>query len=221
MRKTALVISCAILIFSFFLAYYFYADLPQNIATHWGVSGQPNGFSDKNMVLFLPFLSLFLFLILVYLPKIDPLRKNIDKFKESYDDFILVFLLLMFYISSLTLLWNLGLVFNMTLAIIPAMSFLFFFLGVLLSTVKRNYIIGARTPWALANDDVWDKTNKAAGKLFKGVGVITLCSILVLEYSFYILFISLIGGLIYIYVYSYLEYRKLTKEGGKKEKHGK
>ncbi|MDD4409404.1 MAG: SdpI family protein [Candidatus Pacebacteria bacterium] len=217
MRKTALFISLSILIFSFASVFYFYLDLPEQIVMHWGATGQPDGFSSKNSILVLPFISLIFYIILAYVPKIDPLKENIKKFEDSYDDFILVFLLFMFYVSSLTLLWNLGLKFDMVIAIIPMFSFLFYFVGVMLDTVKRNYMIGVRTPWALASDENWERTNKMSAKVFKAVAIIILFSILVPNYSFYVLFISLTVGVAYIFIYSYLDYKK-GEEGGKKKK---
>jgi uncharacterized membrane protein len=216
MRKTAFFISLSILIISFASAFYFYPELPETIVTHWGVYGEPNGFSHKGMVLILPIISMFAFLLLLWLPKLDPLKKNIDKFADSYDDFILVFNLMMYYISSLTIIWNLGLNFNMGTAIIPAIALMFYFIGVMLSSTKRNYTIGVRTPWALENDEVWDKTNKASARVFKIVAMIALVSVLVPKLSFFMFIISLIVGLIYIFIYSYVVYRDIEK--GEKNK---
>lgn len=213
MRKTAFFISLSILILSFGSAFYFYPDFPTKIVTHWGAHGEPNGFSDKGMVLVFPIVSLFTFLLLLWLPKLDPLKKNIDKFKNSYDDFILVFNLLMFYISSLMMVWNLGLKFDMVIAIIPAIALMFYFIGIMITSTKRNYTIGVRTPWALENDEVWDKTNKAASIMFKIVALVSLLSLLIPKYSFLIFFASLMIGVVYIFIYSYLVYRNIESDG--------
>jgi uncharacterized membrane protein len=216
MRKTASFIAYSILFFSFATTFYFYPNFLGVVATHWGIDGEPNGFSDKSILLFFPFLTLVLYLLLVFMPKMDPMKENIKKFEDVYDDFILVFLLFMFYVTSLTLLWNLGLVFNMNTAIIPALSFLFYFIGIMLGSIKRNYMIGVRTPWTLANDEVWEKTNKMSGNIFKGIGIISLFSLIIPNYFFYVFIGSIIIGVIYIFIYSYLEYRKI--EGIKKQK---
>ena len=212
MRKTAFFISFSLLAFSFASSYYFYLDLPEKIVTHWGITGQPDGYSGKDMILLMPFLTLVMFILFVLIPKIDPLKENIEKFADAYDDFILVFLLFMFYISSLMLLWNLGLKFDMNVAIIPSFSFLFFFLGEMMNSVKRNYMIGVRTPWTLANDEVWDKTHKLASKVFKIIAIILLFSLISPIHAFPLFFGLLIIGTCYILLYSYLEYKRIVKD---------
>lgn len=221
MRKTAFFISLSILIISFASAFYFYPELPETIVTHWDTYGEPNGFSHKGMVLILPIISMFAFLLLLWLPKLDPLKKNIDKFADSYDDFILVFNLMMYYISSLTIMWNLGLNFNMGTAVIPAIALMFYFIGVMLSSTKRNYTIGVRTPWALESDEVWDKTNKASSGVFKIVAMIALVSILIPKFSFFIFITSLLLGVAYIFVYSYMVYKDIEKEEKNKKNSNK
>jgi uncharacterized membrane protein len=49
----------------------------------------------------------------------------------------------------------------------PAMGILFYIAGVMMSRAKRNYFIGIRTPWTLNNEEVWNKTHRLGGLLFK------------------------------------------------------
>lgn len=217
MRKTALLICSAIIVFSFASVVYFYPALPESMVTHWGISGEPDGYSGKNMAFAFPILTLFFFLLLAWVPKIDPLNENIKKFEDVYDDFLLVFSLFMFYISSLTLIWNLGVEFDMTIAIIPAMSFLFFFIGTMFSSLKRNYTIGVRTPWALSDDRVWDKTNKASGTIFKAIGILSLLTLFAPQYFFWMFLGSTMIGVLAIFIYSYVEYKNIVKDGGNKK----
>ncbi len=83
-------------------------------------------------------------------PKIDPLKSNIAKFRGYYDDFILFIAAFLLYIHGLTIAWNLGFEFDMAKMIIPAMAAVFWFAGALMKNSKRNWFIGVRTPWTIS-----------------------------------------------------------------------
>jgi uncharacterized membrane protein len=114
----------------------------------------------------------------------------------------------MLYIYSLTVVWNMGREFDMNVAIIPALGFLFYFLGSLVGKAKRNYMIGIRLPWTLASDDNWDKTHKKGERVFKIIGIVTLIGVFFSDYAMWFLLIPLIIGITYLTLYSYLEFKK-------------
>ena len=181
------------------------------MASHWGINGEVNGYMSKFWGLFLlPIISLGIFLLLTYIPKIDPMKENVEKFRKHYDNFIVLIILFMFYVHALTLFWNMGYRFDMMRFMIPSLSALFYYIGVMIENSKRNWFIGIRTPWTLSSDSVWDKTHALGGKLFKVVGLISLLGIIVPKYSFYILFFPIIIVSLYTVIYSYLEYKKET-----------
>jgi uncharacterized membrane protein len=51
---------------------------------------------------------------------------------------------------------------------------LFIFIGNLSPKFKPNYFVGIRTPWTLANEDVWKKTHRFGGKVFVITGLLLL-----------------------------------------------
>lgn len=65
------------ILLSFALAAYFYPQMPDRMASHWDAKGQVNGYMPKFFGLFLmPILSVFLLLLFIALPKIDPWEKT-------------------------------------------------------------------------------------------------------------------------------------------------
>jgi len=211
MRKTAYYLSLLIIILSFAFAIYFYPQMPESIASHWDSQGVTNGSMSSWSLFIIPAVLTICFIFLIFIPKIDPMKENIKKFKDSYDDFILIFNLFMFYIFALTIIWNLGFNFNMTMGMMPGLSVLFYFTGILVTKTKRNYTIGVRTPWALEDDKIWEKTNKMSGIFFKGLGLSCLFFMFFPEYSFVLFFSFLVIGIFYIFLYSYFEYKKEKK----------
>ena len=124
------------ILFSFALAIYFsfsYPQLPEKMASHWNTKGEVDGYTSRFWGLFLmPIISLGCFLLFLFIPKIDPLKKNVEKFRKYFDIFILIFILFSLYIYLLTIFWNFGFRFNMSQLMAPAMGFLFFYCGILI-----------------------------------------------------------------------------------------
>ena len=198
-----------IILSSFVLAIYFYPFLPEQVASHWSAQGEVDGYMSKCWGLFLmPIISLAVFLLFLVIPKIDPLKKNIEKFRKEFDKFIVIIVLFLFYIYILTLVWNLGWEFDMSRMIIPALGLLFYFVGDVVGKAKRNWFVGIRTPWTLSSDRVWDKTHKIGGKLFKIIGIVALLGFFVPKYAIYIILIPVLVAAIFLVLYSYFEYRK-------------
>ncbi|HYA86765.1 MAG TPA: DUF1648 domain-containing protein, partial [Nitrospirota bacterium] len=80
MRRSEL-IAVGIVIISFVVGIYIYPQLPDTIASHWNAQGQVNGYISKFWGLFLfPIISVGLVLLFVAIPRIDPLKANIEKF---------------------------------------------------------------------------------------------------------------------------------------------
>jgi len=147
-------------------------------------------------------------LLFIFIPRLDPLKENIEKFRKYFDWFIVLVALFLFYIFLLTVFWNFGFKFSMTMALAPAFGILFFYSGILIENTKRNWFIGIRTPWTLSSDAVWAKTHQLGGKLFKISGVIALLGIFFPSYSIFMVISPVLLSVIYAFIYSYLEYKK-------------
>jgi len=214
MKKTQLIIILIILL-SFAVGSYFYPRMPEMMASHWNARGDVDGYMTKCWALFfMPFLSIVMLLFFLLLPKIDPLKENIEKFRKYYNLFILLTILFLFYIYLLSIFWNLGYKFSMGQLMMPAIGALLFYCGVLLENAKRNWFIGFRTPWTLSSDLVWEKTNKMGGKVFKVAGIITALAFLFSSLLLYLIVIPILFiSILFLVLYSYFEYQKeLTKK---------
>lgn len=211
--KKLLLAALLIIILSFIIGIISYNYLPDRLASHWGPNGQVNGYMPKFWALFLmPMISIGMLLLFYFLPKLDPLKKNYEKFRKYYDSFILIIILFMFYIYLLTILWNFKINFSMNYALIPALGFLFIYMGIILKHLKRNWFIGIRTPWTISNEKVWDKTHKLGSILFIISGVITIIGIFFENYLLWFVLGPILVSAIWLVIYSYLEFRKEEKK---------
>ena len=211
MKKSEAIVLGIILV-SFVIGIYFYPKMSERMASHWNAKGQVDGYISKFWGLFLiPIISVGLLLLFQLIPKIDPLKMNIDEFREYFDNFIIVLLLFLLYIYILTILWNLGRRFDMGQALAPSMGLLFYYSGILVEHSKKNWFIGIRTPWTLSSERVWDKTHRVGGKLFKVAGVIAFFGVFTKRYAILIIAVPIILVSVYTVIYSYLEYQKEQK----------
>ncbi|MEM5834732.1 MAG: SdpI family protein [Candidatus Aenigmatarchaeota archaeon] len=211
MRKIELA-ALIIVIFSFFLAFYLYPQMQETMAFHWNIEGKVDSYASKSLALFLmPAIGFLLFLLFLAIPRIDPLKKNIEKFRNYFDSFFILILLFLLYLYSLTIIWNLGFNFNMVKNLVPAFSVLFFYTGVLVENAKRNWFVGIRTPWTLSSEKVWNKTHKLGGKLIKIAAFISLLGFFFENLAFYFLILPILFACFYSVVYSYFEFKKIEK----------
>jgi len=187
--------------------------LPEQMASHWNVNDQVDGYMSKFWGMFLmPVITLGMFLLFILIPNIDPLKANIAKFRDTFNLFITFITGFMVYVHALTLLWNLGYT-NLGIgkAMLPVMGLLFIVIGSLLRKAKRNWFIGIRTPWTLSSDRVWDETHRLGSILFMISGVLAVIGgFFGGMIAFWMLFVPLMGSTIFLVIYSYILYQKET-----------
>jgi len=208
--KFSYVAVALIIIASLAAACYVYPLLPEKVASHWNIAGEVDGYMGKFWGVFLlPIISALFAGLFFVLPKIDPLRKNIDGFRREYNLFFVSVVLFLVYMYILTLIWNLGVLFEMGRFVTFGIGFLFILMGYILPRTKRNWFLGIRTPWSLSSDTVWQKTHAVGGKLFIVTGIAAVISSLAFpEQSLFVIVGFAVVSVLWLFVYSYLTYRK-------------
>lgn len=149
------------------------------LPSHWGVSGQPDTFSGKWFALFLPVgMAAGTSLLLWFLPALEPRLANLERSEGLYRWLWAALLLLSaaieLVIVSTALHWGL----RVEHVLAGAIGTLFVLTGNQLGKSRSMYLIGIRTPWTLANEEVWIRTHRLGGKLMVGGGLLTLLAAL-------------------------------------------
>lgn len=207
--------AAAIVIWLLPIAYllYIYPTLPASVPVHFGMNGLPNRYGTKGEmltgVLLLLGAAAFVYLLLKFLPAIDP--KNAVKVGE--DTFQKMALGLVLFLSAL----NIAIIFStinqkfeINKLILPIIGLLFAFMGNVMHSIKPNYFAGVRTPWTLEDDANWRATHRLAGKIwFPGGILITIFVLLLPAETGLIIFFILIAIMSLIpVVYSYLYFKR-------------
>jgi uncharacterized membrane protein len=187
-----------------------WGSVPDRIPVHWNSAGQVDGYGGKfTGLLLMPIITAGLYLLLKYIPRIDPARRNYESFAGTYMLIRVVLTMYMAFIYAVLLL-AIGReeTFPVGGLIIGAVGILFIILGAVMGKFRPNWFAGIRTPWTLTSKLSWTKTHRVGGWIFIATGVATMLgAIFNPEWAIYAMFIVMIPGIIFLFAYSYFVWR--------------
>jgi uncharacterized membrane protein len=188
--------------------------LPEDLRlpTHWGLSGEPDAFAGKWTALLLPPGIMAAVSLLFYaLPVLEPRREGLARSQGLYLWGWLAVLAMggAIELALLSAAFGWGLPVNQL--IVGAIGAMLVLIGNQLGKSRSMYLIGLRTPWTLASEEVWIKTHRLAGKLMVAAGLTMMLAALLPLPSGLLATIS--GGAIAVaagvpIVYSFLLWRR-------------
>jgi uncharacterized membrane protein len=158
-----------------------YSRLPDSVAVHWDLSGNPNGWMPRPIgAFFAPVFIVVLWQLLRLAPRIDPREANYARFGPAYETIVASALVLMLAIHLVVL--GLALGYHLPLGrLLPAMmGVLYVVIGNVMPRTRSNWWFGVRTPWTLSSDRVWTRTHRLAGYSMTGAGLVMLLAALAL-----------------------------------------
>ncbi|KXO06054.1 SdpI family protein [Bacillus tropicus] len=191
---------------------YAWPNLPDTMAVHWGMEGV-NGYASKfNAMLLLLGIMIFTYVLLTITPKIDPKKKNYDKFSKGYMIINYSVVVLLFLVNMLVIGVGIGYDIPMNSTPLILVGLLFIVIGNYLPQCKPNYFVGIKTPWTLSNEEVWRKTHRFSGKVFVVLGIIMILSVFVpATWKSFVMVGIIIGAVGLTMGYSYVAYKKELK----------
>lgn len=203
----------AIILASFAFGLYIYPELPDKIPTHWNIRGEVDGWSGKNFgVFFFPLINLACYPLFLWLPRLDPRRANYEKFGRTYTIIRVTLHLFFAVLYVISLLAALGYPLDINLIVKFIVSLLILIFGNYMGKLKHNYFVGIKTPWTLANEEVWNRTHRFAAPLWVAAGALGMVlSFFHQSWTAYLMFGGIIAAAFIPCVYSYLLFRKLQK----------
>ena len=154
-----------------------YSKLPAQVPMHWGIDGNVDRYGDKMELFLLAGMNILMAVMMYGLPKIDPKKRNYERFQGSYEWMIIWIMAFYVVIMGVVLLetMNPGR-FDIGRVICSMVGILFIAIGNMMPKVKNNFFMGIKTPWSLSSDVVWNKTHRLGGKCFVFGGVLMILS---------------------------------------------
>jgi uncharacterized membrane protein len=192
-----------------------YPRLPARVPTHWDMSGRPNGFSDPiTAALLLPGVMLLVWGLLTVVPKFDVAffvryerrESDVSTVQPVYGLMVSLVLALLFLVH----LYSMGVALGWPVPHRPVwltvvMSGFAIVIGNYMPRViRRNAFIGFRIPWAYASEEVWRRTQRAAGYGLTGAGVLGLIAAAVVpDVSITVFAAAVVVAIVIVAFYSY------------------
>lgn len=207
--KNKLVLTTIICLLPILVGVVLWNRLPDVIATHFDMNGEPNGWSSKAFTVFgLPVFMAVINVLCTVITEKDPRRHKYPEkmMKLVYWICPAVSLLCMAGIYG----YELGLDQKKMLRVLQLLvGIVFVVIGNYLPKVKQNYYLGIKLPWTYASEENWNKTHRMAGKLWVAGGIL-----FILNFFLKIRWMGLIIMIAMILIptlYSYLYSRKEQK----------
>ncbi|AEM78236.1 SdpI family protein [Thermoanaerobacter wiegelii] len=209
-KKDWWLIGIIILIWIFTFA--IFGRLPAKIPMHWNIYGQVDRFGSKIEIFILPVIITVIYLIMLFIPLIDPKRANYGKFAGAYRIIraaVVIIFMAVYFASTYSAL---GYKIDMNMVGNLVIPFMLIGFGSVMGKFYHNYFVGIRVPWTLADEEVWDKTHKFGGKVWITAGIIGLFVFFFKgTWVTVFMFVLLITAVMVPIVYSYIIFKNKGK----------
>jgi uncharacterized membrane protein len=182
---------------------------PDQIPVHWNISGEVDRYGGRFEGLFLlPLIAAGLYLLMRYMPILDPGRANYARFGGAYAALRIAILVVMAGVQTMVLVTVFKAPVNVSLVVPLMVGALFVLMGALMGKIRPNWFVGIRTPWTLSSKTSWVRTHRLGGWLFVAQGLLFILSgVLGLPMFSYIVMGSMLAVVVALYAYSYVVYR--------------
>ncbi|MBI2874796.1 MAG: SdpI family protein [Firmicutes bacterium] len=190
-----------------------YPFLPARVPIHWNAAGEIDNYGSRAFGAFFgPLLGLGMYLLMLAVPLIDPRKANYATFVSTYRLFRWVITLFMLMIWVVTMFVSLGYPVDVGIVVRLGVGALFVFIGNHLGNVRHNYFVGIRTPWTLADPEVWRRTHRVGGWVMVAGGLLVMASALLPgEKAWIVLLVVAVGLSLGLTLYSCVLYLRRPK----------
>ena len=184
-----------------------YGKLPEQVPTHFGFDGTPNGWSSKAFAVFgIPCFMGAINLLLYFGLNADPKKKNMGEAMVRIS--LCIIPVLSVLMSGMMLANALGYNTKIETVMPLLMGVLFVLIGNYLPKTKQSYTMGIKLPWTLNSEENWNRTHRMAGFLWVIGGAAFIAVTLLKIWNVWIFAVILAVMALVPTVYSYLLYKK-------------
>ncbi|HUF26566.1 MAG TPA: SdpI family protein [Gemmatimonadaceae bacterium] len=173
-------VSIALVALSWIFSVIVFARLPDRMATHYDLTGNPARWDPKVIGAYLlPVLMLLMWAAARWRPRVIAVEgrdDDLENLRELILTSLLAFLALMHVgILGAALNWNVSLPQLLPLGL----GALFLMIGHVLPRLRQSGLIGIRTRFTLRSERVWERTHRVAGAIMTAAGSVMIAAGLV------------------------------------------
>ena len=185
------------------------------VPIHWNAAGQIDGYGDKWTGLFIaPLMALITSLIFTAVNVGEPHQDNLQKSRALVTSVWCGVLGIAAVIEFAQVSTLFGWPVPVARLVVGGIGLFFLVIGNQLSKSRQMYMVGIRTPWTLADPDIWIATHRLGGKLMMVAGLVWLVAGAggwVGPASLPPLVVVILAAALVPVVYSYLLWRRMGK----------
>ena len=172
-NKGLMILTSVIILLPMLAGILLWDQLPERMATHWGVNGEADGWSSRPVAVFgLPLFLLAIHWMGVWLTGQD--RRNRNQNEKV--------LQMMFWIAPVISLFGMGSTYAAALGqplridrlAMLLLGIVFTIIGNYLPKCRQNDTIGIKIIWTLSDEENWNATHRLAGKIWTAGGLLLL-----------------------------------------------
>ncbi|KHD45729.1 SdpI family protein [Streptococcus hongkongensis] len=204
--KKLLLITSLLTLLPLLLGFILWNQLPEQVATHFGINGKADGYSGKAFaVCFMPLFMLVMHLFVIFTTSLDPKARKIGKmYKLTY----WIIPAISIWVQSAVLLNAAKIISFSGSSVLCLLGVLFLIIGNYLPKIGQNYTVGIKLPWTLNDEDNWKQTHRFASKIWVLGGLLLIISGLFNIYPVVFLVLDFTIMILVPTIYSYMIYKK-------------
>lgn len=217
LNKIKMIISTVLIFLPSIIGFIFIDDITAQIAIHWGIDGQPDGYASALgfftvMPIILAMINIVCFGVTLATNKNNEQNKKVTEIVYWICPAISIFSFSIIYCSML------GRDINISYLACILFGLMFCIVGNYMPKCKQNSTMGVKIRWTLTNEENWNATHRFAGKAwFFGGVILLLFAFIPSEVGLYFSLGGMIAVAMLPMIYSYAYYRKQLKAGAAKE----
>ena len=207
-NKWKLLVSSLVILLPMVAGLFLWNSLPEQIAIHWGLNGDPDSFAGRAVPVFvLPLVLLALQWVGMLVTARDP--KNKEQTKKAINLIFWICPVISMLAGAAIYSAALGKEWEMSMLAPAVLGLMAIVIGNYMPKCKQNHTLGIRIKWTLENEENWNATHRFAGKLWVAVGfALLLCCFLPLSALPFVVLITPAVMVVPLVVYSYRYHRK-------------
>ena len=207
-NKFKLIISTIVILLPILVGLILWDKLPEQVPTHWGADGNPDGWSSKAVAVFgLPCLLAVLNCVAVTVTSNKQISGNQNP-KVLGITYWLVPAVSIFA-NGMMYAYALGREVDVMLILPSALGLMLIIIGNYLPKCLQSRTVGIRVKWTLEDEENWNATHRFGGKVWVAAGILSIACVFLPDFlipwvPFAITFAAGAAPIVYSYVY----YRK-------------
>ena len=211
-NKGKLILSSIVILLPTVMGLLLWEKLPEQVVTHWGIHGQPDGWSGRGFLLMMPLLLLALHWLGIAITAKDP--KNADQHPKAFGLVVWIVPVLSLMLMGFVYFIALGNAFSALRLMQLVFGLMFLILGNYMPKIRRNSTLGIKISWTLDSEENWNATHRFAGKVWTVCGIAMLLAVFLPEgWAMAVFMVAILPAVVLPILYSWNFRKKQLAEG--------